>query len=138
METHLIEVQLDEEEGALAAVARVLASASLNISGFCVDRQCARFLSDRPRQAEEALSLAGFRPSTTRVAELRLDDRPGELARFCEALAARGVRIEHGFGLAAGGLGRIYIRVDDLRRAAPVFDARGKGPLVAHAGLGRI
>lgn len=137
MSNHVVVVPLEDRAGELARVTRCLARAGIDLDGFCVGSDGARFLiKDIPRAAD-ALEAGGFRPRFTEVAAIHIDNRPGELARLCEELAANGVNIEQGFGLATGGQGRIYIGVDDLRKAGPVI-AACTDVIVVHRGLGRI
>jgi len=137
LSTHLVVVPLEDRAGEMARVTRCLTRAGIDLEGFCVGDSGARFLlHDLPRAAS-ALEAGGFRPRFAEVAALHIDHRPGELARLCEELADAGVNIEQGFGLAVGGEGRIYISVDDLRRAGPVIAAR-TDVIVVHQGLRRI
>lgn len=58
-------------------------------------------------------------------------NRPGELANFCEALAAEGVNIVALATAEAGEYGAVRLLVDDVSRAREVF--RDKG--VAHTSI---
>lgn len=58
-------------------------------------------------------------------------NRPGELANFCEALAAAEVNIEALATAEAGEYGAVRLLVDDVARAREVFRERG----VAHTSI---
>lgn len=137
MSVYLVVVPLEDQPGALARVTRCLSRAGIDLEGFCVGPDGAKFLiTDLPRAAD-ALEAAGFQPRFVEAAAIHIDNRPGELARLCEELATAGVNIQQGFGLAVGGEGRLYIGVDDLRKAGPVLAARSE-LVVVHRGLRRI
>lgn len=58
-------------------------------------------------------------------------NRPGELANFCEALAEAGVNIVALATAEAGEYGAVRLLVDDVSRAREVFRERG----VAHTSI---
>lgn len=58
-------------------------------------------------------------------------NRPGELANFCEALAAAGINIVALATAEAGEYGAVRLLVDDVARAREVFRERG----VAHTSI---
>lgn len=58
-------------------------------------------------------------------------NRPGELANFCEALAVAQVNIEALATAEAGEYGAVRLLVDDVARAREVFRERG----VAHTSI---
>jgi hypothetical protein len=58
-------------------------------------------------------------------------NRPGELANFCEALAAGGVNIMAMATAEAGEYGAVRVMVDDVKTAREVFREHG----VAHTSI---
>ncbi len=58
-------------------------------------------------------------------------NRPGELANFCEALAAAGVNLVAMATAEAGEYGAVRVLVDDVQRAREVFQQQG----VAHTSI---
>jgi len=56
---------------------------------------------------------------------VRMQDRPGELARLGEALGAAGVNIEGVCGVAAGGEGVIHVLVEDAATARAALESAG-------------
>lgn len=138
LSTHLVTVPLENRPGALAKVTRQLASVGINLEGFCISGEGVRFiLHGGHAVALDALEGAGFHPQAHEVAAVHIPNQRGELARLCEDLAGAQINIEQGFGLAMGGEGRVYIRLDDLRKASPILTAR-TDVLVVHSGLRRI
>ncbi len=139
MSIHVVRVPLGDKPGLLARASRALSQEAVNIFGFSASQTAVRFLTDDPEATRRALTDGGVASDEpVELAEIRLENRPGELARLCDALADAGVNIDDGFGIAVGGTGQLYIRVSDIRRAAPVIDAIGNGPILSHPGLKRI
>ncbi len=58
-------------------------------------------------------------------------NRPGELANFCEALAEAGINVVALATAEAGEYGAVRLLVDDVARAREVFQRRG----VAHTSI---
>jgi|SRR5215470_10576062 len=56
---------------------------------------------------------------------IRLEDRPGSLARLGEALGGAGVSIEGGGAFAIGGAGIAHFLVEDARKARAALAAAG-------------
>lgn len=125
-------VQLENRPGTLAEAARILAKENVNIEAVenetCGDFGFARFFTDNPDKAEKALRKKGYFVTTTELVEAILPNRPGELARVCEALAKAGVNIDGCIGGATGtGNGRVTFRVNDPVTARRVIqEAVGK------------
>jgi hypothetical protein len=138
MPTYIVTVPLEDRPGELAKAARTLGNALVNITAFTVDHGQARFLTSDPQRALAVLNGKGFDADAHEVAEIQLENRRGELARVCEALADADINIRHAMGLAHHGAGTVYIDCDDIRRAAPILSNLGIGKLVVHTGLGRI
>ncbi len=58
---------------------------------------------------------------------MRMEDRPGELARVGEALGAAGINIEGFCGVAVGNTGIIHVLVEDGPAAVRALEAAGIG-----------
>jgi len=56
---------------------------------------------------------------------VQLDNRPGELAHFARALAARGIDIRHIGGVGAGDLGCAFITTSDDQATREVLHGLG-------------
>ena len=129
-----LHVTLENRPGALAEVMRLLADGKVNIealeaeilgkSGFV------RFYTQTPLEAERILRMQGLILMGMDVIEVFLENKPGELARMCEALAESKINIESAFGTSHPNDGStFYLRVDkpqDAHRilASANFQAR--------------
>jgi hypothetical protein len=134
----LVSVQIRDEPGALARVARLLAAHNINLRGLMVDAAGINLLTTSLPSARAALDDNALRYDWQEVHEVLLEDHPGTLADLCERLAHAGINIVTAFGVSTGSAGRIYINVSDLPRAAPIIDTVSQGPALVHYRLGRI
>ncbi len=87
-----ISVFTESKPGHLAKTLQIFEDAHVNVRGFSVsdtgEYGIARFIVDKPTVAEEALKAKGCAYTLTQVLCLRLEDRPGELARIMGVLAS--------------------------------------------------
>lgn len=56
---------------------------------------------------------------------VNMEDRPGTLAQFSEALGASGVNINGGCAVTSGGEGWVHILVDDAAAARAALEGAG-------------
>ncbi len=98
-----ISVFTESQPGHLLRVLRTMEGADVNVRGYAVsdtgDYGIARFVVDRPDEAEEALKEAGFAYTVTQVLCLKLIDKPGELARVMGVLADCGINIAYSYSM---------------------------------------
>jgi hypothetical protein len=120
-------VQLENRPGALAQLARAIASRGINIirlgAGGAGDHGYAVLTTDDADGAREVLHGAGYDFVEGQTLLLELPDRPGELATVAERLADAGIQI---LGVLIvghqGALAEVAISVDDLPRAREVLE----------------
>ncbi len=134
----VVSVAARNEKGALAKVARLIATHNVNFGGFVVDDAGIHVLTSNLADVQAALAEGRLKSTAREVHEVVLEDRVGSLADLCERLAAAGIDIVTAFGLTTAGAGRVYINVNDLKRAAPILAALTQGPMIGHDRLGRI
>ena len=118
-----IVVSVDDRHGLLADIGELLGGAGVNIEtlgaydhdGFGV----IHLVVDDGEDASEILSSNGFKVEMTRpVLTATLDDRPGELGRYCRKLAEAGVAISSAYvAKRGGGETEMILAVDDLDTA---------------------
>jgi hypothetical protein len=114
-------VIVDDKPGALAELGEVLGSAGVNIETLCASTHngtgYVHLVVDDGEDAAEVLKSTGFKIEETRpVLTATLDDRPGELGRYCRELARRGVDISAAYVVKrAGGETELLFAVDDLQ-----------------------
>ena len=137
MQLHSVTVPIQDRPGSMADVMEILRDAYVPVRAFTVDRDHFQFITDDGDAAVEALRGASVDCTRHAMEEIRIPDRPGGLAVMLRDLAEHGVNIQAGFGVANGSTGRVYVRVDDMDRAAPVL-RRHSGEVVLAPGLGRI
>jgi hypothetical protein len=116
-------VTVDDEPGALARVGEILGSAGVNIeslSAFSYDgRGVIHLVVDDGEDAGEALRASGLRVEGSRsILTATLDDRPGELGRFCRRLTEAGVDIAAAYVMKrTGGETELIFAIDDIEAA---------------------
>jgi hypothetical protein len=112
----------EDKPGTFGRVARCLADNKLNIEAYAIDAGGIRLLTNDSARTSTCLLGKGFRPQTVECFEIRVPDRPGELGRIGEELGKANINIVSSFGVAAGGSGRIFLRVDAPEKAAPILE----------------
>ena len=118
-----IVIAVDDRPGLLAEIGELLGGAGVNIEtlgaydhdGFGV----IHLVVDDGEDATEILRSNGFKVELTRpVLTATLDDRPGELGRYCRRLADAGVAISSAYvAKRGGGETEMILAVDDLDTA---------------------
>ncbi|MDQ3783923.1 MAG: ACT domain-containing protein [Actinomycetota bacterium] len=119
-------VAVDDRAGVLAEVGELLGRSEVNIETLSAftHQGVARIhlIVDDGEEAGEVLASNGFKVEATRaVLTATLDDRPGELGRYCRRLAEAGVGISSAY-LASRSAGEteLIFAVDDLAAARSV------------------
>ena len=116
-------VVADERPGVLAEIGELLGDAGVNIetlSAFNSDGTgVVHLVVDDGDDAGEILAQNGFKVEGTRaVLTATLDDRPGELGRYCRRLASQGVGISAAYvAKRGGGETELIFAVDDIDAA---------------------
>ena len=119
-------VTVDDRPGVLAEIGELLGSSGVNIETLSASafegRGIIHLVVDDGEDASEMLQTNGFRVEGSRpVLTATLDDRPGELGRYCRRLAAEGVQISAAYVVKRGaGETELLFAVDDLESAARV------------------
>ena len=118
-----ITVIVDDRAGVLADIGELLGANSVNIETLAATttdgRGVLHLVVDDGEEAGEALSANGFKVDGVRpVMTATLDDRPGELGRYCRRLADAGVAISSAYIAKRGnGETEIIFAVDDVEAA---------------------
>lgn len=116
-------VTADDEPGALARIGELLGSAGVNIetlSAFSYNGLgVVHLVVDDGDDAAELLRSNNFKVEGTRqVLSTTIDDRPGELGRYCRRLSAAGVDISTAYVMKrGGGETELIFAVDDVEAA---------------------
>ena len=118
-----LEIHLDDQPGALAAMGRALGAAGVSIEGGGAwtvgGTGFAHFLFDDGEAAQRALAQAGIRVAACRevVVQRLKQDVPGQLGELTGRMAAAGVNIAV---LYSDHTNRLVLVADDLARARRV------------------
>lgn len=136
--TRTLTVPLENTPGSLSTVCRLLGKEKINIEAFEVggigEMGFARLVTSNPEKAEKVLRSQGFPVTSTETLEATLPNRPGELARICDALTDAGVNIESAYGTnPTAGDGRIVFRVDNVEEAKKAFQKATPKVVLARA-----
>ncbi len=115
---------LPNKVGALAAAAKALAAARVNIEGLSVvdtaDAAEVRMIVSSAPKAERALAKAGIGYTTQAVEVVSLMDTRGALAAFAAKLAKKGVNIHYIYGTTCHCGGececRLVVGASDLKK----------------------
>lgn len=117
---------VEDRPGVLAELGELLGSTGVNIETLSASsfdgRGIIHLVVDDGEDAGELLASNGYRVEASRpVLTTTLDDRPGELGRYCKRLAAQGVQISAAYVVKRGeGETELLFAVDDLETAARV------------------
>jgi hypothetical protein len=118
-----IVLSVDDRPGLLADIGELLGNAGVNIETLGAydhdDHGVIHLVVDDGEDASEILSSNGFKVELTRpVLSATLDDRPGELGRYCRRLFDAGVVISSAYvAKRLGGETEVILAVDDLDAA---------------------
>ncbi len=118
-----VSVTANDKPGELGRICQTLANSGINIEGFASTAGQVRFLTSDNRKAMDALKKAGYDSKEVEVFQLRLSNRPGELARVGKALGDANVNIDTAFGFTSSqATGDIFLRVNDVKKATPILE----------------
>jgi hypothetical protein len=116
-------IVVHDKPGMLAEIGEALGRSGVNIetlSAFTHEgRAVVRLVVDDEEDAAEALQMEGVMLETSRPVLLAtLEDRPGELGRYCRKLTDAGVVISGAYlAKRGGGETELIFSVDDLETA---------------------
>lgn len=116
-------VTVDDRPGVLAEIGELLGDAGVNIETLCASshdgRAVIHLVVDDGEDAAELLAQNGLKVEGARpVMTVTLDDRPGELGRYCRKLANAGIGISAVYvARRGGGETELIFAVDDLGAA---------------------
>ena len=116
-----------DEPGVIAAVARALTEASVNIESFNTERAgdqgVLTLTTDNTDQALHTLANAGFKASTDDSLIFRLPDELGALARIAERFSQAGLNIQSLHILdRRDGHATVALKSRDRQEAAELLD----------------
>jgi hypothetical protein len=116
-------VRVEDRPGVLAEIGEVLGRGGVNIETLCASTYngtgVIHLVADDGDEAGEILAANGFKVDGARpVLTVTLDDRPGELGRYCRRLTDAGVTISAAYVARRDrGETQLIFAVDDLEEA---------------------
>jgi hypothetical protein len=124
--TKQFSITVQNQPGALAAVARPLANAKVNIIGVLAASQgtsaTVQVVTEDTKRAKKALAEARIAYQETAAEEQELPNKPGALAQTLEKLAAKGINLNSLYATAAKG-GKKAVVVYTVEAAAKTASA---------------
>ena len=122
-------IRLDDRPGTLGQLCQALADQKVNILAFQSfplenGKSSVRFVLDNPAAAKTVLDGRRAEYTETEVAQVRLGNRPGELARTASRLGLAGININYGYCGAGPDANTTFLifGVADAGKAAKVVD----------------
>ena len=114
-------VSLENQPGRLAAVAKALADAKVNIvavlGSTADERGSAQVVVDNPAKAKKALGTAGFTYLEGTLDQVELPNKPGALAEYAAKLAKKGINIDAAYGSVPKGEKKSVLFFSTSRKA---------------------
>jgi hypothetical protein len=122
-------VRIEDEPGTLAKVCRALADGNVNILAFQLvpleeEEGLVRFVVDNSTKAKSVLDKQKFKYKEMDVAQVKLPNRPGELARAASELSEADINIKYAYcgGEADRNASLLIFGVADVGRAVKILD----------------
>lgn len=121
-------VQMEDRPGTLGTLCRALAEQDVNIVGFqsypSAGKSEVHFVFDDPSAAKTVMDEQRVEYKQSDVAQVRLQNRPGELAYAASLLGETNINIDYAFtGIdSATKAPVLFFGVADVARAAQVLD----------------
>jgi hypothetical protein len=118
-------LSLKSRAGVLAALARTLADARVNITALSADTRAGRgkihFVVNDPGQAKRVLRRAKYRATEETAFVVRMRNKPGALARVAARLAKAGVNIKSVYATTAGRSATVVLTVGSTAKARKIL-----------------
>jgi len=123
-----LSIRMPDTPGTLGRICRSLADRGVNIFGFqslpTGSESLVRMVVDNLATARTVLDTQNLKYTETDVAQIKLQHRPGELARASSRLGDNNININYAYcGVEAGTNSPVlYFNVNDVGRAVTVLD----------------
>ncbi len=123
-----LSVRMADTPGTLGRICRSLADRGVNILGFqsltTGSESLVRLVVDNPATARTVLDTQNLKYTETDVAQIKLQHRPGELARAASRLGDNNININYAYcGVEPGTHAPVlYFAVNEVGRAVTVLD----------------
>jgi len=131
MKTKQISVFMENKNGRLAEITKLLASKGVSLRAVTIadtaDFGILRLIVKEPDFARDVLLDAGFTAKETEVLAVAMDDEPGALAKVMEVFEKNRVNIEYLYSILAGkgGMADVVFKVEDLEKGEKILKDAG-------------
>ena len=126
--TKELTIRTEDRPGTLGKVCRALADQRVNILAFqsfpVEENSLVRLVVDNPTTAKQVLNTERLSYTETEVAQVKLPNRPGELARAASRLGEANININYAYGGIDPSTNAplIIFGVTDAGQAATILD----------------
>ena len=126
-----ISVFLENKEGRVAQVTKILSEADINIRALSIadttEFGILRLIVDKPEDAEKSLRDEGYTVSITEVIARSIEDEPGGLAKALEVLHRDRISVEYIYAFISktSHKANVILRVEDCDRAIETLTEGG-------------
>lgn len=127
MKTKQISVILQNEPGALAKLASLMAASKIDMEGLMISEAVGegfvRVIPDDPAKLTRILKQNGLRYVSDEVLAIDMTNKPGALAEASGKLGNAGINIQYAYasGLASSKRVTVILKVSDQRKALRVL-----------------
>ena len=122
-----LSVFIENRHGRLGDVLDVIKESNVNILSLSLadttEYGLLRLIVDKPENAKDALSKAGFSAMLTDVVIIKIPHTPGSLQNMLKIVVEKEINVEYMYGLTTeGDEASIVIKTNDLEKACEAFD----------------
>jgi len=121
-------IRVEDRPGTLGKACRALADHKVNILAFqsiaSEGKSLVRIVCDNPTTAKATLDSEHLTYTEAEIAQVKLPNRPGELARVAARLGEANININHAYSGVEPGTNAplLIVGVTDARKAATILD----------------
>ncbi len=137
MKVKQISVFLENKNGRLAEVTRIMAEGDISLKAMTIadtaDFGILRIISEQPEKTLELLQSHNFTARVTEVIGVRLDDKPGALHDVMEIFEKNSVNIEYLYSTLMMEEGKVVImfKVEDIDHGLDIIRSNGMEAITA-------
>lgn len=128
-----ISIYIENKKGKLAEVSNLLADNGINLQALSIadttDFGILRVVADDTAKAYALLSDNGYLAKITDVIAVKIEDKPGSLAKIISALSGAEISVEYTYAFTSTepGVAVMVFRVDDNEKAVTALVKAGIG-----------
>ena len=126
-----ISIFIENEKGKLAQVSSLLAENGINLRALSIadttDYGILRIVADDAEKAHSVLSENGYLTKINDVVGVKIQDKPGSLAKIISTLSGAGISVEYAYAFTSAepGIAFMAFRVNDNKLAADALSKVG-------------